>query len=101
MVDLATDTITAVDADPFAIPGADVDTWNKPLRNAVTLGSASYSSITLREPTGAEWLLWESLSGLPASMKAISVVAGVPEAVVKQMVSRDINDATKFLDRFF
>lgn len=81
------------DADELVI------TFRKPIK----LGDAgpSYESMTLREPTGAEWLLWDKLSGVEANLKALETVSGLPAPVVKQIGARDIVQAMRFLDRFF
>ena len=71
------------------------------LRKPVSLGGETWSTLSLREPTGAEWLLWDNLTGVEANIKAISTVSAVPEPVVRQIGVRDLQQATAFLNHFF
>jgi hypothetical protein len=88
--------------DPADLPPPEVEEWAMPLRKPVQLGDMEpITSILLREPTGAEWLLWEKLTGVEANIKAISTVAGVPEQVVGKLGTRAIVKAAAFLERFF
>lgn len=84
-------------------PDADLDELTITFRKPIKLGDNGpvYESMTLCEPTGAQWLLWDKLTGVEANLKAIEVVANLPAPIVKQIGSRDIIRATKFLDRFF
>lgn len=93
------DDTTAQQPDADAELDELVITFRKPIK----LGDAgpSYESMTLREPTGAEWLQWDRLTGVESNLKAIEVISGLPAPVVKQIGSRDIVRATRFLDRFF
>jgi hypothetical protein len=70
------------------------------LRKPVTLGSETWSSLTLREPTAAEWMQFDKLSGIEADIKAISLISGVPEPAVRQIGARDIIEASKYLAGF-
>lgn len=87
-------------AQPIA-DDADLDELTITFKKPITVGSAEYPSMTLREPNGGEWLRWDKLTGVEANLKAIEVVSGLPEPAVKQIGSRDITRATRFLDRFF
>jgi hypothetical protein len=81
------------------------DTLTVPLRTPVTLGTGpaalSFSELKLREPTAAELMQWDKLSGAEADIMAVSVVSGVPKAAVEMIGVRDLNQAAKFIAGFF
>lgn len=70
------------------------------LRAPIELGGATYSELKLREPTAAEWTLWDKLTGVEADIKAVSVVSGVPEGIVRQIGTRDLAKAAGFIVLF-
>lgn len=71
------------------------------LRKPVKFGDATYATLELREPTGAEWLVWDKLTGVEANIKAIATVSGLPEGAVRQIGARDLVEAGRFIDHFF
>lgn len=78
-----------------AIPDELVITLRKP----VTLGE-TFTTITLREPTGAQMMEIDKLEGWAADVKAIALVSGLPEPAVKMIGARDIRTASKYLGSF-
>lgn len=94
---VATSLIDVEQPADTAIPDEMIITLRKP----VALGGETYTALSLREPTGAEWLLWDNLTGVEANIKAISTVSAVPEPVVRQIGVRDLQQATAFLNHFF
>ena len=72
------------------------------LRSPVKLGEASYTHLTLREPTGAQWMEVDKIdNGVESDIKLIALVSGVPEPAVKQIGARDLRQAAKYLASFF
>ena len=69
------------------------------LRKPVTLGD-TYTELRLREPTAAEWMQWDKLTGIDADIKAVATVSGVPEAAVRMIGARDLVQAARYLARF-
>lgn len=69
------------------------------LRKPITLGE-TYAELRLREPTAAEWTQWDKLSGVEADIKSVSLVSGVPEPVIRQIGTRDLLTASRYLARF-
>ena len=58
------------------------------------------SKITIREPTAGEILSWDNLTGVEADIKAVSVVAGVPESAVRKLPARDFYRAARRIGAF-
>jgi hypothetical protein len=71
------------------------------LRKPVTLGGESWSTLVLREPTGAEWIEFGKTPGVEGNIKAIALISGVPLPAVKMVGVRDLKRGTEYLDRFF
>ncbi|MGY2732391.1 phage tail assembly protein [Sphingomonas sp. UYP23] len=69
------------------------------LRKPVTLGE-TFTTITLREPTGAQMMEIDKLEGWAADVKAIALVSGLPEPAVKMIGARDLRIASKYLGSF-
>ena len=69
------------------------------LRKPVTLGE-TYTELRLQEPTAAQMLQWDKLSGTESDIKAVSVVSGVPEAAVRMVGARDLIQAARFIGSF-
>lgn len=69
------------------------------LRKPVTLGE-TYTELKLREPTAAEWAMFDKLSGVDADIKSVSVVSGVPERAISLIGARDLLTASRYLARF-
>ena len=70
------------------------------LRKPVKLADIVYDKLELREPTAAQWEQWDDLDGVKAEIRAVATVSGLPEAVVKQIGSRDLIKAAKFIASF-
>ena len=70
------------------------------LRKPVTLGTVSYTTLHLREPTAAEWEQWDKLSGVAADTVAVATVSGVPLPAVRMIGTRDLIRASRFLAGF-
>lgn len=70
------------------------------LRKPVEFAGESHTQLVLREPTGAEMLQWDRLSGVEADIKAVAIVSGLPEPVVKQIGARDLIQAGRYLAAF-
>jgi hypothetical protein len=71
------------------------------LRKPVTFATITYTEIKLREPLGFEWEQWDGLRGAAIVMMAISVIAAIPLPAVKQIGTRDLNEARRYIDNFF
>lgn len=71
-----------------------------PLRKPVTIGDTSYAELRLREPTAGEWAIWDKLEGIDLEIKAVSVVAAVPETAVRQLPAREFKQAAKYIGAF-
>lgn len=71
-----------------------------PLRKPVSLASETWSELRLQEPTAAQMLLWDKLSGVEADIKAVSVVSGLPEPAVRMIGARDLIQAGRFIASF-
>lgn len=56
--------------------------------------------IVIREPTAAEIMQWDKLTGAEADVKAISVVAGVPMSVVEKLPARIFYRAARRIGAF-
>lgn len=67
------------------------------LRTPIPLGDNTYSELKLREPTAAEWTKWDKLSGIEADIMAVSIVAGVPEPVIRQIGASALMKASRFI----
>jgi len=70
------------------------------LRTPVPLGDMTYTEMTVREPTAAEWLRWDKLTGIEADITAVSIVAGVPDPVVRQIGASSLMKASRFIQLF-
>lgn len=70
------------------------------LRKPVKIGDVEYAQLVLREPTASEWEQWDGLEGVKADVKAVATVSGVPEIAVKQIGSRDLLTAARFIAGF-
>ena len=70
------------------------------LRKPVTLGSETYSELRLREPTAAEWMQFDKLSGIEADVMAVSIVSGVPRPAVAMLGARDLLEGARYISRF-
>lgn len=70
------------------------------LRNPIVLGPTTYSELKLREPTAGEIEQWDNLSRIHADRKAVSVVSGTPEAIIKQVPAREFYRAARYIGRF-
>ena len=82
--------------DPTSLPEALAIELRKPIEFA----GETYRSIILREPTAGEWAQWEDKKGVEADILAVSIVAGIPEPVVRKIGSRDLIQASRFLAGF-
>lgn len=58
------------------------------------------AQLVIREPTAAEILQWDKLSGAEADIKAISVVSGVPPSVVEKLPARAFYRAARRIGAF-
>lgn len=58
------------------------------------------AQLVIREPTAAEIMQWDRLSGAEADVKAISVVAGVPASVVERLPARIFYQAARRIGAF-
>jgi hypothetical protein len=76
------------------------DTLTIELRKPVTVGEITCAELRLREPTAGEIEQWDGLTGINADRKAVSVVAGVPEAIVRQLPAREFYQAARYIGRF-
>lgn len=83
--------------DPKASPPAEMVIV---LKKPIELGELTYTTLTLREPTAAEWELWSHLSGVAADIAAVAVVSGVPEPVVRKLPVRQLLEGSRYLGRF-
>lgn len=70
-----------------------------PLRKPVTLGE-TFSTMTLREPTGAQMLEIDKYRGVEADIMSLVIVSGIPAPAVKMIGARDIRTGAKYLARF-
>ena len=82
--------------DPTKLP----ETLTVELRTPLEFGGETYRQITLREPTAGEWAQWDDKKGVEADILAVSIVAGIPEPVVRKIGSRDLLQASRFLAGF-
>ena len=71
------------------------------LKEPLTLGAATYPELVVREPTAGEWAQWDGLPRVPANIKALSIVCGVPEPLIKQLGVIEFNRAVEALNSFF
>ena len=69
------------------------------LRKPVTLGE-TYTELKLREPTAAEWAMFDKVTGIDADIKSVSIVSGVPERAIGMIAARDLIIASRYLARF-
>lgn len=69
------------------------------LRKPVTLGE-TYTELRLHEPTAAQMLAWDKLSGVEADIKAVSIVSGLPEPAVRMIGARDLIQAGRYIAGF-
>jgi hypothetical protein len=67
------------------------------LRKRVKLGEEEITSIRVREPTAAELLAADQLEGTTADIKVVSLVAGMPEALVRKLAASDLLRAADFI----
>lgn len=96
-------------SDHEAAPGADEraatpslpDELTITLRKPVEHAGISYATMTLREPTGAQWLEWDKLDGLDRNLTAITVISGMPKPAVAKIGVRDLREAQDYLNAFF
>ncbi len=70
------------------------------LRKPVEFAGETYRQLVLREPTAAEWMLWDKLSGVEADTMAVSTVAGMPLPAARMIGARDLVTASRFLANF-
>lgn len=70
------------------------------LRKSIDFGGVIYDRIITREPMAGQILEWSGLTGTAVDIKAVSVVSGLPEPVVRQIGSRDFNKAAAHISRF-
>lgn len=70
------------------------------LRKPIEFAGITYTTLQLREPTAAEWAQFDKLSGVEMDVKAVATISGVPEAAVKQIGTRDLIHAARFIARF-
>lgn len=71
------------------------------LRRPVQLGDITYRELKLREPTAAEWAQWGGMTGPEADIKAVAIVSGLPEAVIRKIGVRDVTRAAGYIAGFF
>lgn len=64
---------------------SDLEQLQIPLRKTLTLGDEQITSITVREPTAAELMAADVLEGTSADIKVVSLVAGIPELLVRKL----------------
>lgn len=74
------------------------------LRTPVTLGTATYDKLDLREPTAAQIVKAQREGAVNGAMASnillIAEVSGVPKAAVERMGIRDVQEASRFLAGF-
>ena len=70
------------------------------LRRPIEFAGETYRELKLREPTAGEWSQWDDKKGVEADILAVSIVAGIPEPVVRKLGSRDLIKASRFLAGF-
>ncbi|WP_294292075.1 phage tail assembly protein [uncultured Sphingomonas sp.] len=76
------------------------DTMTLTLRKPITFAGQPVTALELREPTAGQMKQWASLSGMAANIAAVSTVAGLPESVIGEIVSRDLFAAATFINSF-
>lgn len=86
----------ADETDPTKLADELIITLRKPIEFA----GESYRELRLREPTAGEWSQWDDKKGVEADIMAVSIVAGMPEAAVRKVGSRDLLQASRFLAGF-
>lgn len=94
-----TDLISG-EAQPAAAAALPEDEFQLVLRKPVEFGGVTYDVFALREPTAAQWELFDKLTGVEADVQAVSAVAGVPAAAVRKIGVRDLIIASKYLGQF-
>lgn len=70
------------------------------LRHPVEFAGQTYTSLTLREPTAAQWQEWDKLEGVEADIKAVATVSGLPLAAVRLVAARDLIAASRYIGAF-
>jgi hypothetical protein len=70
------------------------------LRKPVTLGPLEYKEIRLREPLAGEYAEFMKKSGVPRTLAAISMIAGVPAGAAGKFGARDLTAARAYIDAF-
>ena len=93
-------TPSIADGTPALSGGALPDTMTLTLRKPVTFADQPVTALELREPTAGQMKQWASLSGMAANIAAVSTVAGLPESVIGEIVSRDLFAAATFINSF-
>ena len=58
------------------------------------------TQIVISEPTAAQIVQWDKLSGTEADIVAISVCAGIPRAVVEKLPARPLYKAARRIGAF-
>lgn len=63
-------------------------------------GGVVVTELAIVEPTAAQIAQWDKLTGVEADVMAISVVAGVPKAVVEKLPARAFYQAARRIGAF-
>lgn len=86
--------------EPAPAPAPADDELTITLRKPATLATESWPKLVLREPTAAQMIQWDRLSGAEANIMAVSVVSGVPRTAIEQIGVRDLLAAARFIGSF-
>jgi hypothetical protein len=70
------------------------------LRKPIDGPAGPVDGFVLNEPTAGQILQWDGLEGAAADIMAISVVAGLPKAVVEKIPAREFYQAAKWIGSF-
>ena len=85
---------------PPAVIGLDEDLTITFEAISIAPGVDPVTSITIVEPTAAQIAMWDNLEGTIAQIKAISVCASVPEAIVRKLRARPYMLAVRRIEAF-
>lgn len=66
----------------------------------ITVGAATYDSLTLTQPLVEHLLAAADYSGLRSVVKLIELVSKVPPMVLNKLTQRDLTRCTDFLEQF-
>ncbi|WP_395391495.1 phage tail assembly protein [Novosphingobium sp. BL-8A] len=91
------DTVaSAPEGQVAAIPDDMVITLRKPVEH----GGMTYTELSLKEPTAAQWGEWDGMKGVEADLMAVSVVSGIPRQAIAKIGARDLILASRYIARF-